>query len=46
MICFEGCKVVIASRNLEKLQSAAKRLSAIGECEPVQCNIRSDDEAK
>ena len=41
-----GCKVVIASRNLEKLQGVAKRLSQIGECEPVQCNIRNDEEAK
>ena len=41
-----GCKVVIASRNLEKLQGVAKRLSKIGECEPVQCNIRNDEEAQ
>jgi len=41
-----GCKVVVASRNLEKLQAVAKRLSQIGECEPVQCNIRNDEEAK
>ena len=46
VVFLKGCKVVIASRNLEKLQGVAKRLSQIGECEPVQCNIRNDEEAQ
>ena len=41
-----GCKVTIASRNLEKLEQAAEELSKIGEVQAIQCNIRKEDDVK
>jgi len=41
-----GCKVVIASRNLERLTKAAESLEHIGEIKPMQCNIRKEDDVK
>lgn len=41
-----GCKVAIASRNLEKLETAAKELSKIGVVHPIKCNIRSEDDVR
>ena len=41
-----GCKVVIASRNLERLTQAAESLEHIGEIKPMQCNIRKEEEVK
>lgn len=42
-----GCKVVIASRNLEKLEKAAGEISQHGEAvTPIQCNIRKPDEVE
>ena len=41
-----GCKVVIASRNLERLTQAAESLEHIGEVKPMQCNIRKEEEVK
>ena len=41
-----GCKVVIASRNLERLTQAAESLEHIGEIKPMQCNIRKEADVK
>ncbi|ODM97689.1 Peroxisomal trans-2-enoyl-CoA reductase [Orchesella cincta] len=41
-----GAKVVIASRNLERLENAAGELGKIGDVTPIQCNIRKEDEVK
>lgn len=41
-----GCKVVIASRNLERLQSAAEELSSAGEVHPMRCNIRNEEDVQ
>jgi peroxisomal trans-2-enoyl-CoA reductase len=40
-----GCKVAIASRNLEKLEAAAEEMSKFGDCHPIQCNIREEEDA-
>ncbi len=41
-----GCKVVIASRNLERLEEATKSLQHLGVVKPLQCNIRKEDEVQ
>jgi len=42
-----GCKVVIASRNFEKLETAAEQMAKFGQdVMPVQCNIRKPDEVE
>lgn len=41
-----GCKVVIASRNLERLTEASKSMEHLGQVHPVQCNIRKEDDVK
>merc|ERR1712008_540680 len=41
-----GCKVVVASRNLERLTQAAESLEHIGEIKPMQCNIRKEADVK
>ena len=41
-----GCKVAIASRSLEKLETASNQLSSIGEIKSFKCNIRKEDEVK
>lgn len=41
-----GCKVVIASRNFERLTEAAKSLEHLGEVKPFQLNIRKEEEVK
>jgi hypothetical protein len=38
--------VAIASRNLEKLGAAAEEMSKFGDCHPIQCNIREEEDAK
>ena len=43
---FSGCKVVIASRDLDKLKSAADEMSKIGQVTPLKCNIRSEEDVK
>jgi hypothetical protein len=47
LLCISlGCKVAIASRNLEKLEAAAEEMSKFGDCHPIQCNIREEEDAK
>ena len=46
MFSFPGCKVTIASRNLEKLQAAAEELSKIGDVRAIKCNIRNEDDVR
>ena len=41
-----GCKVVIASRDLDKSKAAADEMSKIGQVTPLKCNIRSEEEVK
>lgn len=41
-----GCKVVIASRNFERLTEAAKSMEHLGDVIPLQCNIRKEEEVK
>ncbi|TQD35412.1 SDR family oxidoreductase [Haloflavibacter putidus] len=43
-----GAKVVITSRNLEKLQKAAKELEEAtgGKCFPIACDVRNYDEVE
>ena len=41
-----GCKVVIASRDLEKLKAAAEEMSKVGPVTPLKCNIRNEDEVR
>jgi NADP-dependent 3-hydroxy acid dehydrogenase YdfG len=41
-----GCKVVIASRDLDKLKVAADEMSKIGHVTPLKCNIRNEEEVK
>lgn len=41
-----GCKVVIASRSMDKLTKASKELEHLGEIKPVQCNIRKEEEVR
>ena len=41
-----GCKVTIASRNLEKLEVAAAELSKIGEIQTLRCNIREEEDVR
>ena len=43
---FSGCKVMIASRNEEKLQLATKELAQIGEVDLVRCNIREEEDVR
>ncbi|XP_001181077.2 peroxisomal trans-2-enoyl-CoA reductase-like [Strongylocentrotus purpuratus] len=51
-LLFLGCKVVIASRNAERLQTAADALKAslpqdsTAAIQAIQCNIRKEDEVK
>lgn len=42
----KGCKVVIASRNSERLNKAAEELSKVGTVTPITCNIRHEDQVK
>ena len=39
-----GARVVIASRNEEKVTSAAEEMGKLGEVAPLKCNIRSEAE--
>ena len=42
-----GCKVVIASRTLEKVETAAKEINETRKVDsvyPYQCNIRNEDQ--
>ena len=39
-----GAKVVIASRNEDKVAGAAKEMGKLGEVAPLKCNIRSETE--
>ena len=41
-----GAKVVIASRNEEKVAGAAKEMSKLGTIVSKRCNIRSEDDVK
>ncbi|XP_016122642.1 peroxisomal trans-2-enoyl-CoA reductase-like [Sinocyclocheilus grahami] len=47
-----GCSVVISSRKLERLESAAEELtqkippSSLAKVTPIQCNIRNEEEVK
>jgi len=41
-----GAKVVIASRNEDKVAGAAKEMGKLGEVAPLKCNIRSETEVK
>jgi len=41
-----GAKVVIASRNEDKVAGAAKEMGKLGEVAPFKCNIRSETEVK
>jgi len=41
-----GAKVVIASRNEEKVEGAAKEMSKLGTIVGRRCNIRSEDDVK
>ena len=43
---FIGCKVVIASRDLEKLKAAAEEMSKVGQVTPMKCNIRNEDDVR
>jgi NAD(P)-dependent dehydrogenase (short-subunit alcohol dehydrogenase family) len=39
-----GAKVIIASRKAEPLEKAAEELRAFGECTPVACDIREEEQ--
>ncbi|XP_037042371.1 peroxisomal trans-2-enoyl-CoA reductase-like [Bradysia coprophila] len=41
-----GCKVVIASRNQEKLENCVKEFKPVGEISSIVCNIRKEDEVR
>jgi citronellol/citronellal dehydrogenase len=41
-----GAKVIISSRNEEKLKEAAKKLSKLGDCKAFACDIREPEELK
>ncbi|KAG4070070.1 hypothetical protein HA402_013730 [Bradysia odoriphaga] len=41
-----GCKVVIASRNQEKLEKCVKEFKPVGEISSIACNIRKEDEVR
>ncbi|KAJ6649584.1 Peroxisomal trans-2-enoyl-CoA reductase [Pseudolycoriella hygida] len=41
-----GCKVVIASRNHEKLENCVKEFKDVGEISSIVCNIRKEDEVR
>ncbi|CAG7831555.1 unnamed protein product [Allacma fusca] len=41
-----GCKVVIASRNAERLEKAAKELGEVGDVTSIPCNIRKEEEVQ
>ena len=41
-----GCKVVIASRNYEKLLAASESLKHLGDVKPIQCNIRKEEDVQ
>ena len=45
-IFFTGCKVIIASRSIEKLNTATKELEHLGDIKPLQCNIRKEEDIK
>ena len=40
------CKVAIASRSLDKLESAAKELRNYGEVQTFKCNIRNEGDVQ
>lgn len=46
LIYSAGAKVVIASRDMEKLERAAGELGKVGEVIPIKCNIRKEEEVK
>ena len=41
-----GCQVVIASRNLDKLNEATKSLKSYGDVQAIKCNIRQEEDVK
>ena len=41
-----GAKVVIASRNEEKVAKAAEVMRRLGSVESVRCNIRKEEDVK
>lgn len=41
-----GCKVSIASRNMEKLEKAVEELRTKGDIQAVQCNIRNEEDVR
>ena len=41
-----GAKVVIASRNEEKVAKAAEEMRRLGSVESVRCNIRKEEDVK
>lgn len=46
LCCISGCKVVIASRNLEKLDNCVQEFKEVGEISSMVCNIRKEDEVR
>jgi len=41
-----GARVVIASRNEEKVRKAAEEMGQLGDVTPLRCNIRKEDDVK
>ena len=41
-----GCQVVIASRNIDKLNEATKSLKNYGDVQAIKCNIRQEEDVK
>ena len=41
-----GCKVAIASRNIDRLNETAKELSVLGDISTFQCNIREENDVE
>jgi len=41
-----GCKVVIASRNMERIEKAAEEMSKLGVVTAAKCNIRKEEDVE
>ena len=42
----QGCSVVIASRDIKKLDAASQQMASFGKITALQCNIRKEEDIR